>query len=146
MSAQAKIGDTVGVHYTGRLGDGQIFDSSVGGDPLEFAIGAGEIIPGFENGVIGMAVGDKKTIQIAADDAYGQRIEALVQAVPRESLKLEVEPEVGMGFYLQMPNGQQMPVAVTEVTDKTLTIDANHPLAGCDLTFDVEVISLQQAD
>jgi peptidylprolyl isomerase len=145
MSAQAKIGDTVSVHYTGRLGDGQVFDSSVGSEPLEFAIGAGELIPGFENGIVGMSVGDKKTINIAADDAYGQRIEALVQAVPRDSLKLEVEPEVGMGFYLQMPNGQQMPVAVTEVTDETLTLDANHPLAGHDLTFDIEVVSLQHA-
>lgn len=145
MSEQAKIGDTISVHYTGRLADGQIFDSSEGNPPLEFVIGARQVIPGFENGVVGLSVGDKKTIEIKADDAYGERVEELAQTVTRETLKMDVEPEVGMTFMVQTPDGQQIPVNVTEITEETITLDANHPLAGKDLTFDIEVVDLKQA-
>jgi len=143
MSETAKVGDTVSVHYTGRLSNGEIFDSSVGSEPLSFTVGAGQMIAGFDNGVLGMSVGEKKTITIEAEDAYGERIEGLSQEVPRENLRMDVEPEVGMGFYVQTPDGQQMPVSITAITEDTITLDANHPLAGQDLTFDIEVVSLQ---
>lgn len=144
MSEQAKIGDTVSVHYTGRLSDGQVFDSSEGHEPLSFVVGAKQVIEGFENGVMGMSVGDKKTIEIKSEQAYGERIEGLSQAVPRENLRMDVDPEVGMSFLVQTPDGQQMPVSITEVTDETVTLDANHPLAGKDLTFDIEVMAIQE--
>lgn len=145
MSEQAKTGDTVSVHYTGRLADGEVFDSSEGHEPLSFVVGAKQVIEGFENGVMGMSVGDKKTIEIKSDEAYGERIEGLAQAVPRESLRMDVEPEIGMSFMIQTPDGQQMPVAITEITEETITLDANHPLAGKDLTFDIEVVAIQEA-
>ena len=139
MANEAKNGDTVHVHYTGRLESGEVFDSSEGGEPLEFEVGAGQVIPGFDEAVRGMNVGDKKTINIQSDDAYGPRVDTLVQAVPREGMNLgEIEPEVGMNLLMQLPDGNQIPVAITEVTDTHVTLDANHPLAGQDLTFDIE--------
>lgn len=145
MSEQAKIGDTISVHYTGRLADGQVFDSSEGNEPLAFVIGARQVIPGFENGVVGLAIGDKKTIEIKAEDAYGARIEELAQTVQRELLRMDVQPEIGMSFMVQTPDGQEIPVSITEITEETITLDANHPLAGKDLTFDIEVITLKAA-
>ena len=145
MPEQAKNGDTVSVHYTGRLESGEVFDSSTGGNPFEFEIGAGEVIAGFDDGVQGMQVGDRRTIEIEADDAYGQRVDALVQQVAREGLRLETEPSVGMNVILQLPDGNEIPVAVTEVTKDHVTLDANHPLAGRKLIFDIELIALQQA-
>lgn len=144
MSEQAKVGDTISVHYTGRLADGQVFDSSEGNDPLAFVIGARQVIPGFENGVVGLAIGDKKTIEIKAEDAYGARAEELSQTVQRELLRMDVQPEIGMSFMVQTPDGQEIPVSITEITEETITLDANHPLAGKDLTFDVEVVDLSK--
>ena len=144
MPEQAKKGDTIRVHYTGRLEDGQVFDSSAGGDPLEFQVGAGQVIAGFDEGVQGMSVGDKKTIEIEADDAYGQRVEALVQSVSREGLNLDTEPEVGMQLGLRLPDGNEIPVTVTEVTPHSITLDANHPLAGRKLIFEVERVEKRQ--
>lgn len=138
MPEQAKKGDTVQVHYTGRLTDGQVFDSSEGGDPLEFEIGAGDVIKGFDDGVVGMSVGDNKQIDIESEDAYGERLEALVQTISREGLNLETEPQVGMTLALELPDGNQIPVTITEVTEDTITLDANHPLAGQKLIFDVK--------
>ena len=138
MPEQAQKGDTVQVHYTGRLVDGQVFDSSDGGDPLEFEVGAGQVIKGFDDGVEGMNVGDKKQIEIEVEDAYGERIENLVQTVAREGLNLDTEPQTGMNLVMQLPDGNQIPVAVTEVTEDSITLDANHPLAGQKLIFDVE--------
>ena len=138
MPEQAQKGDTVQVHYTGRLADGQVFDSSEGGDPLEFKVGAGEVIKGFDDGVEGMSVGDKKRIEIESGDAYGERIDNLVQTIPREGLNLDTEPRVGMNLVMQLPDGNQIPVAITEVTADSITLDANHPLAGEKLIFDVE--------
>ncbi|HEY6186928.1 MAG TPA: peptidylprolyl isomerase [Pyrinomonadaceae bacterium] len=146
MPEQAKKGDTAQVHYTGRLADGQVFDSSEGGEPLEFEIGAGRVIAGFDEGVQGMSEGDKKRIEIEADDAYGQRIEALVQQIAREGLNLESEPQVGMQLGLQLPDGNEIPVTITEVTSDSITLDANHPLAGQKLIFDVELVNLKQGE
>jgi peptidylprolyl isomerase len=146
MPEQAKKGDTAQVHYTGRLEDGQVFDSSEGGEPLEFEIGAGNVIPGFDEGVRGMSAGDKKTIEIEADDAYGQRLDALVQQIAREGLNLESEPQVGMQLGLQLPDGNEIPVTITEVTNDSITLDANHPLAGQKLIFDVELVHLKQGE
>jgi peptidylprolyl isomerase len=138
MPEQAQKGDTVQVHYTGRLSDGQVFDSSEGGEPLEFEVGSGQVIKGFDDGVEGMSVGDKKQIEIEVGDAYGERIEQLVQTVPRGEFNLDTEPEAGMNLVMQLPDGNQIPVAITEVTDESITLDANHPLAGQKLVFEVE--------
>ncbi|HEV7375927.1 MAG TPA: peptidylprolyl isomerase [Pyrinomonadaceae bacterium] len=137
MPEQAQKGDTVQVHYTGRLEDGEVFDSSEGGEPLQFEIGAGEVIQGFDEGVVGMNVGDEKQLDIESGNAYGEHIEALVQTIPREGLNLDTEPTVGMNLVMQLPDGNQIPVAVTEVTPDSITLDANHPLAGQRLIFNV---------
>jgi peptidylprolyl isomerase len=138
MPEPAKNGDTVRVHYTGRLESGEVFDSSEGGEPLEFQLGSGQVIAGFDENVLGMNVGEKKTISIEPENAYGERIEALIGRVERSGLQLESEPEVGMGLALQLPEGQQIPVVITEVTEESVTFDANHPLAGQKLIFDIE--------
>ena len=138
MPEQAQKGDTVRVHYTGRLADGQVFDSSEGGEPLEFTLGEGQVIKGFEDGVQGMAVGEEKRVEIESEDAYGERIEGLVQTVTREGLNIGEEPRVGMNLVMQLPGDQQIPVAVTEVTPESITLDANHPLAGEKLIFDIK--------
>lgn len=142
MPDGAQKGDTVRVHYTGRLANGDVFDSSAGGEPLEFQVGAGQVIPGFDEGVHGMSVGDKKTIEIEADDAYGQRVEQLVNQVPRAGLNLgDTQPEVGMNLIMHVADGQEIPITITEVTDTYVTLDANHPLAGERLIFDVERVA-----
>jgi peptidylprolyl isomerase len=144
MPEQAKKGDTVRVHYEGRLTDGQVFDSSEGGEPLEFEVGSGQVITGFDEGVQGMSVGDKKSVEIEADDAYGQRNEDLARAVPRDSINLETEPQPGTNLVLQLPDGNEIPVAITEVTADSITLDANHPLAGQKLIFDIELVSINE--
>lgn len=138
MPEQAQKGDTVQVHYTGRLVGGEVFDSSEGGEPLEFELGSGQVIKGFDDGVGGMNVGDKKQIEIEVADAYGERVEQLVQTVSREGFNLDEEPHAGMNLVMQLPDGNQIPVAVTEVTEESITLDANHPLAGQKLIFEVE--------
>jgi peptidylprolyl isomerase len=139
MPDGAQNGDTVRIHYTGRLASGEVFDSSADGDPLEFQGGAGQVIPGFDAGVRGMAVGDKKSIEIEPDDAYGERVDALVNSVPRAGVNLgDTQPEVGMNLIMQIADDQQIPVTITEVTDTHITLDANHPLAGEKLIFEVE--------
>jgi len=144
MPETAKKGDTVSVHYTGRLEDGEVFDSSEGGEPLEFEVGAGDVIAGFDEAVRGMSIGDKRTIEIEPDDAYGQRIATLVQSVARASMNLDAEPQVGMNLIMQLPDNNQIPVAITEVTNDQITLDANHPLAGHKLTFDVELVEIKK--
>jgi peptidylprolyl isomerase len=140
MAERVKDGDTVRVHYTGRLDDGTEFDSSKDGDPLEFKVGAGEVIAGFDDAVRGMQVGETKTIQIEPEDAYGERREQMVQSLPREGMRLDVEPREGMTLLMQLPDGNELPVSITEVTDTHVTLDANHPLAGQTLTFDVALV------
>lgn len=138
MPEPAKNGDTVRVHYTGRLENGQVFDSSEGGEPLEFQLGSGAVITGFDEGIREMSVGDEKTLTIEPANAYGERIEALCGTVARGEINLEHEPHLGMELALQLPDGQQLPVVITEITDETLTLDANHPLAGQKLIFEVK--------
>jgi peptidylprolyl isomerase len=138
MPEQAQKGDTVRVHYTGRLADGQVFDSSEGGEPLEFTLGASQVIKGFEDGVAGMTIGEEKRVEIESGDAYGERLEGLVQTISREGLNLGEEPRVGMNLVMQLPDEQQIPVAVTGVTEDSITLDANHPLAGEKLIFDIK--------
>ncbi len=139
---QAKSGDTVRIHYTGTLDDGTQFDSSAGRDPLEFALGAGQVIPGFDNAVDGMAVGEKKTVTLPAEEAYGERHEQLVQEVSRSALPDEIEPAVGMQLQSQSPEGQVMMLVVTGVGEESITVDANHPLAGQALTFAIELVEI----
>ena len=139
---QAKSGDTVRIHYTGKLDDGTQFDSSAGRDPLEFALGDGAVIPGFENAVDGMTVGESKTVTIPAEQAYGERHEQLVQEVPKNVLPDEIDPAVGMQLQSRSPEGQVMNLVVTEVAEESITVDGNHPLAGQSLTFDIELVEI----
>lgn len=135
-------GQKVKIHYTGTLGDGTQFDSSAGRDPLEFEMGAGMVIPGFETGVKDMAVGEKKTIHIPAAEAYGEKREEMVMEFERSKLPEELDPAVGMGLQMQGPQGQPIPVQITAVGEETVTLDANHPLAGQDLNFELELVAL----
>lgn len=139
---QAKQGDTVKVHYTGKLDDGTVFDSSQERDPLEFTIGTGTIIPGFEQAVIGMAPGESKTEVIPTDRAYGPYLEEMVLQVERQQLPTDIDPEVGQQLQLQHPTGEVIPVVITDVSSSTVTLDANHPLAGEDLTFDIQLVAI----
>jgi peptidylprolyl isomerase len=140
---QAKNGDTVQVHYTGKLADGTVFDSSIGRDPLEFTLGAGQVIPGFDKAVFGMKVGEKKTVTIPANEAYGPVRDDLVVEVPREKLPSELTPEVGQQLVWTRPDGGQQIVTITGVSDNTVIINANHPLAGKDLTFEIELVKIK---
>lgn len=140
--SQATSGDTVRIHYTGKLEDGTMFDSSAGRDPLEFELGTGQVIPGFDNAVDGMNVGESKNVVIPPDQAYGDRHEQLIQAVPRSALPGEIKPEVGMQLQSQSPDGQVMMLSITEVADDTVTVDGNHPLAGQTLNFDIELVEI----
>lgn len=140
--SKVKNGDTVKVHYTGKLEDGSIFDSSQQRDPLEITLGEGKLIPGFEKAVVGLAVGDTTTANIESADAYGERREDLELSIERNQLPEDIEPEVGMQLQLNQPNGQPVPVQITDVEDETITIDANHPLAGKNLTFDIELVEI----
>jgi peptidylprolyl isomerase len=150
MMAQAKSGDRVKVHYTGKLEGGEVFDSSecmedecgCESGPLEFTIGEGEVIPGFEEGVIGMNPGESKTINIPVDQAYGPRIDEMVAVVERANLPPDLTPEVGERLEVTQEDGHVFPVVITEVTDTHVTIDANHPLAGRDLTFDLKLVEI----
>ena len=136
---QAKAGDTVAIHYTGTLADGSQFDSSEGRDPLRFTLGSGRIIAGLDAAITGMSQGEKKS---AAAEAYGDHRPEAVQAVPRAQIPAEIPLEVGGGLQVQTPDGQTIPVTVTSVTDEEVTLDANHPLAGNDLTFAVELVEI----
>ncbi|MEY1557642.1 peptidylprolyl isomerase [Yoonia sp. R2331] len=138
----AKAGDTVQIHYTGTLAGGEVFDSSEGRDPLEFAVGAGMIIPGLDAAIPGMAVGDKKVVEVAADQAYGPVNDQARQAIPREGIPADIPLEIGTQLQMQSPEGQVIPVTVAEVTETEVTLDANHPLAGKDLTFAIEMVSI----
>lgn len=139
---QAKSGDTVRIHYTGTLDDGTQFDSSAGRDPLEFALGKGQVIPGFDNAVNGMSVGDNKTVTIPPEEAYGLRHDQLIQEVPRNVLPEDVTPAIGMQLQSQGPEGQVMDLFITAVEPESITVDANHPLSGQALTFAIELVEI----
>lgn len=140
--SKAKTNDTVKVHYTGTLKSGQVFDSSLERDPLEFTVGAGQMIAGFDAAVNGMEISEKKTVTIPCAEAYGDRNDQLIQQVPRTDLPEDMKPEAGQTLVATNQAGQQTHVIVTEVADETITIDANHPLAGQDLIFEIELVEI----
>ncbi|UWR02275.1 peptidylprolyl isomerase [Ruegeria conchae] len=137
-----KQGDTVRIHYTGTLLDGKVFDSSEGRDPLEFAVGSGQIIPGLDAALPGMEIGEKKRVEIDCVEAYGPINPGMRQQIPREGIPDDIPLEPGTQLQMQTPDGQALPVTVVEVDEATVTLDANHPLAGQDLVFDIEIISI----
>ena len=139
---QVKTGDTVRIHYKGTLSDGRIFDSSEGREPLEFQVGSGQIIPGLDKALPGMAVGEKKVVEVPAAEAYGPVNPEMRQAVPRDGIPADIPLQVGTMLQMQTPQGQVVPVTVVEVTETEVTLDANHPLAGRDLTFDIELVAI----
>jgi FKBP-type peptidyl-prolyl cis-trans isomerase SlpA len=141
--SQVKENNTVKVNYTGKLADGQVFDSSEGKEPLEVILGQGQLIPGFEKGLIDMKLNEKKTITIAKDEAYGDVNDALIQEVNKAQLPQDMAPEVGMGLVSKTPDGQEINLLVVEVKDETIVVDGNHPLAGKDLVFDLEVLEIK---
>ena len=141
--AQVKKGDTIKVHYHGTLTDGTIFDSSTGREPLEFEVGSGMVIEGFDNGVLEMAVGDKRTVQIPADQAYGPKNEDMIMEFPIDRFPADLVPEVGMQLNMSNKQGEQFPVVIVEVAEEHVLLDANHPLAGKELIFDLELVEIQ---
>ncbi len=140
--AQAQEGDTVHIHYTGRLDDGTVFDSSREREPLGFTLGSGQVIPGFDSAVTGMSVGESKTATIPAAEAYGDARDDLFIPVDRGQLPEGLDPSVGQPLQMQTPNGQQVHVVISQVEDDRIVVDANHPLAGEDLTFDIELVKI----
>ncbi|MFT6500443.1 MAG: FKBP-type peptidyl-prolyl cis-trans isomerase SlpA [Crocinitomicaceae bacterium] len=144
--SQVKENNTVKVNYTGKLSNGQVFDSNTGKEPVEFTLGQGQLIPGFEKGLIDMKLNEKKTITIPENEAYGAIKEGLRQEVKRTELPQEITPEVGMGLVSKTPEGQEMNLHVVEVNDESIIVDGNHPLAGQDLIFDLEVVEIKGAN
>jgi len=140
--ALVKEGDVVKVHYTGKLTNGEQFDSSVGREPLEFTVGAGQMIKGFDAAMPGMAVGDKKTVNIIPEDGYGQKSDDAIIEFPKENVPADMKLEPGMPLTLSNQAGQPVPVIVIEVKDDIIILDANHFLAGQDLVFDIELVEI----
>jgi peptidylprolyl isomerase len=143
--SQAKAGDTVKIHYTGTLDDGTQFDSSSGREPLQFTLGSGQVIPGFEKAVEGMAVGDSKKVNIPPEQAYGPRHEQMIQEVPKTALPDDLEPAEGMALQAQGQDGRVVNLTVTAVQDDSITVDGNHPLAGQALNFDIELVDIARS-
>ena len=139
---KVKQGDSVAVHYTGTLADGTVFDSSEGRDPLTFTVGSGQVIEGFENAVVGMAEGESKTVTIASQDAYGPHDPAMVRRIGRETVPPEIALREGMQLSARNQEGQTVAVVVTELDDDSVTLDANHPLAGKDLVFTISLVGI----
>ena len=140
--SKVKEGDNVSVHYTGTLDDGLVFDSSEGKEPLNFTVGAHQVIPGFENGVTGMGLGESKEISVSSDQAYGEYHEELVKVVPREAFPPDVTPSIGMIIEMELPTGEDMSVRIIEIEGDEVTLDANHLLAGETLNFKVRVVGI----
>ncbi len=138
----AEHGNTVKIHYTGTLDNGSVFDTSAGREPLEFTLGGGQVIAGFDEAVAGMAVGEKKNVKVPVDKAYGPRNEELVIAAPKEHVPADINPEVGQQLQMGSPNGELVVVTVVEITDTHIKLDANPPLAGQDLNFDIELVAV----
>jgi FKBP-type peptidyl-prolyl cis-trans isomerase 2 len=139
---QAKKGDKVKVHYHGKLTNGNTFDSSEGREPLEFEIGSGMVIAGFDDGVTGMVIGEKRTINIPADQAYGPKQEEMIMEFPKDRFPADMVPEVGMQLNMSNGSGQNFPVVIVEVKEAVVVLDANHPLAGEELVFDLELVEI----
>ncbi len=143
MNTIAKSGDKVKVHYTGKLAEGIVFDSSEGAEPLEFELGTGQVIEGFDNGVMGMIIGEKKTVHIPVNEAYGLAEEENVIKIPRSEIPVDMELEIGMVLNMhQDGSGQVMQVAVADFDEQSVVLDGNHPLAGKDLIFDIELVGI----
>jgi len=140
---EAKSGNQVKVHYHGRLQDGTTFDSSEGRSPLEFEVGAGQVIKGFDDGVLGMKQGDKKTIHIRVEEAYGEKSEDMIIEFPKDQFPPDMKPEVGMQLNLRGQDGRNFPVVISEIKDDAVVLDGNHPLAGKDLIFDIEMVEVR---
>lgn len=140
--ALATKGNTVKVHYTGKLNDGTVFDSSEDREPLEFVVGDGNMIKGFDNAVQGMQVGEDKSVLIPSSEAYGEKREDMMVDVPIDQVPADIKPEVGMDLSIQNQDGQPMPVKVVQVDADKITLDANHPLAGQDLTFQIKIVDI----
>lgn len=140
---QVKSGDTIKVHYHGRLESGETFDSSEGREPLQFEVGAGHVIRGFDDGVTGMTIGEKKTIHIPVDQAYGHRQEEMVIPFPLNQFPPDLQPQVGMPLTMTTAQGHPVQVVIVEVGDENVLLDANHPLAGKDLIFDLELVEIE---
>ena len=143
MAEQVKKGDKVKVHYHGRLNDGTTFDSSEGRQTLEFEVGSGMVIQGFDDGVTGMSVGEKKTVTNPSGEAYGPRQDDMVIQFPKANFPADITPEEGMTLQMHGENGQELPVVITAINEDTITLDANHPLAGKELIFDIELVDLK---
>ena len=139
---EAKSGDKVKVHYHGRLTSGETFDSSEGRQPLEFEVGSGTVIKGFDDGVTGMKVGEKKTVNISAEDAYGEKNQDMVIEYPRSQFPPDIELKEGEQLVMSSASGQQFPVRIAEIKDEFVLLDANHPLAGEELIFDIELVEI----
>ena len=139
---KAKTNDKVKVHYTGKLTSGEVFDTSKERAPLEFTVGGGQMIKGFDEAVNGMAINEQKTVTIPSAEAYGERRDDLIQEVPKEQLPEDMQPEVGQKLVATNDLGHQTQVSVTDVSDAAITIDANHELAGKDLVFDIELVEI----
>ena len=139
---KAKQGDKVKVHYTGKLLNGEQFDSSTGREPLEFTVGAGQMIKGFDEAIPGMGIGDKKTINIAPENAYGEKIQDAIIEFPKENIPADMKLEVGMQLQLRNQEGHPIPVTITEIKDDVIILDANHMLAGKELIFDIELMEI----
>ncbi|MBO9151176.1 peptidylprolyl isomerase [Chitinophaga sp. GCM10012297] len=139
---QVKSGDKVRVHYHGRLQNGNTFDSSEGRDPLEFTVGSGQVIKGFDNGVLDMKPGDKKTLNIPVEEAYGPKSDELIMEFPKANIPADLNPEVGMELQMSNPQGQVFPVKVAAIGAEFITLDANHPLAGEALVFEIELVEI----
>ena len=143
--SQVKGNNTVKVNYTGKLSNGQIFDTSEGKEPIEFTLGLGRLIPGLEKGIIDMKLNEKKSISVAKEEAYGEVNPSLIQEVNKKDLPQDMEPKVGMGLVSKSPEGQEINLMVAEVKEDTIIIDGNHPLAGHDLIFEIEVLEIKEA-
>ena len=139
---QVKDGDKVKVHYNGKLRNGETFDSSEGREPLEFTVGGGQVIKGFDEGVKGMQVGDKRTVEIEVQDAYGEKNEDMIIEFPKAQFPPDMNPEAGMQLMMNNGQGQSFPVVIKEIREETVLLDANHPLAGQDLIFDIELVEI----
>ena len=144
--SQVKENNTVKVNYTGKLSDGQVFDTSEGKEPMEFTLGQGQLITGFEKGLIDMKLNEKKTITISKEEAYGEINNDLIQEVEKTQLPQDMTPEVGMGLVSKTPDGQEMNLLVVEVREESIVIDGNHPLAGKELIFDLEVVAIKDTE
>lgn len=140
--SKVKDGDTVKVHYTGSLSDGTVFDSSENREPLEFTLGSGQLIPGFEKAVNGLEAGETVEVTIPTDEAYGEAREDLVLSVAKSDLPEDIEPQIGMQLQVNQPQGDPVPVRITAVEEEEIQLDANHPLAGEDLTFKIDLVEI----